>query len=113
MMSMRVLGLLATGVILAGVAVAPAYALTTMQAPVNSDGSNFVDPDQQSHRNFTGSSQNSQSQSGLHFEVRPGSSNGGAYGSSGGPTGPNALTDPSSPYAAPMGTFWGPPGMRR
>jgi hypothetical protein len=114
MASIRIFSWLAIGAVVLGGAVAPAHALTTMQAPVNSDGSHFADPDGQAQNNFSGG-QDSQSQKGFHFQVGPEAGSGsGTYVPSARYGAPNALTDPSSPYAQPMAPpmFWGP-GSRR
>jgi hypothetical protein len=83
-------------VLLATVASAPARALTTMEAPVNTDGSQrFADPDERIQNNFSGE-QNGQTPRGFSIQIRPSD---------------RSSSDPSSPYYRPIsppGMFWAP-----
>ena len=82
--------------LVASVAIAPAYALTTMDAPVNSDGSQrFADPDDRVQNNFTGG-QGDQARRGFSVQIRPEG---------------RTSSDPNSPYyrpVSPPGMFWAP-----
>jgi hypothetical protein len=82
--------------LLAAVASVPARALTTMEAPVNTDGSQrFADPDDRIQNNFSGG-QNGQTPRGFSVQIRPSD---------------RSSSDPSSPYYRPIsppGMFWAP-----
>lgn len=111
MTSIKFSGWLAGAVFACAIAATPAHALTMMQAPVDSNGQSFADPDDKVQNNFSGDSSN-QNSPGIHFSVRP---SGGSAGPGNQPAfGPSRLTDPSSPYYNPPGPsrYWGP-GMQR
>ena len=86
---------LGTVAFLAAMAVVPAYALTTMEAPVNTDVSQrFADPDGR-RSNFSGD-QGDQTPRGFSVQVRPAD---------------RPSNDPNSPNyrpLAPPGMFWAP-----
>lgn len=87
---------LGTAAVAAALAVGSAHALTTMEAPVNMDGSQrFADPDERIQNNFSGG-QGDQSPRGFSVQVRPAD---------------QTSTDPRSPNYRPLsppGMFWAP-----
>jgi hypothetical protein len=82
--------------VLATVASGPARALTTMEAPLNADGSQrFADPDERTQNNFSGG-QNGPAPRGFSVQIRP------SDRSSSDPTSPNYRP------VSPPGMFWAP-----
>jgi hypothetical protein len=111
MTSLKISALLAGAALLSVLTFGPAHALTMMQAPVDSNGQNFADPDSKTQNNFSSGQGGSQDTSrGLHFSVGPGTSTIGPNNQPG-VDGPARLTDPSSPYYNPPRYFG--PGMPR
>jgi hypothetical protein len=109
-LGIKLSALLAGAALVSVLAIGSAHALTVTQAPVDSNGQNFADPDDRVQNNFSGGQDSQDSSRGIHFSVRPGGSSMGPSNQPG-IDGPARLTDPSSPYYNPPRYFG--PGMPR